>query len=256
MTVNTKEITSGPYPGNDIADTFSYGFRVFDKNQVIVIEEDDSGVMTTLDVDTDFSVSGISDPDGGLLTRLAGPLPTGYTWYIRSNYEETQLTAFSSQGPFFPFIHEDAFDKLTYLVQQILETQGRTLRHPFPSGSYDAGGRRIVNLGGYVDLTDAVNAQDVADIISQSEVSGGSIVSETPPAPPIADQRWTRCSDMKSFIWYVDEDGGQWVEDNPSLGGTNTVDLPTFADEAAALAGGLATDSLYKTATGEVRIKL
>jgi hypothetical protein len=32
--------------------------------------------------------------------------------------------------------------------------------------------------------------------------------------------------------------------------------LPTYADEAAATTGGLATNTLYKTATGEVRIKL
>lgn len=32
--------------------------------------------------------------------------------------------------------------------------------------------------------------------------------------------------------------------------------LPTYADEAAAVTGGLATNKLYKTATGELRIKL
>lgn len=48
--------------------------------------------------------------------------------------------------------------------------------------------------------------------------SGGSTVSETPPADPVAGSRWTRCRDMKSFIWYVDNEGAQWVEDNPSYG--------------------------------------
>lgn len=32
--------------------------------------------------------------------------------------------------------------------------------------------------------------------------------------------------------------------------------LPTYADDAAAGAGGLAAGRLYKTATGEIRIKL
>ena len=32
--------------------------------------------------------------------------------------------------------------------------------------------------------------------------------------------------------------------------------LPTYANEAAAIVGGLTTGKLYKTATGEVRIKL
>ncbi|HMT02867.1 MAG TPA: hypothetical protein PKD00_06085 [Burkholderiales bacterium] len=34
------------------------------------------------------------------------------------------------------------------------------------------------------------------------------------------------------------------------------IGLPTYADEAAAVIGGLATDTLYKTAAGELRIKL
>lgn len=86
--------------------------------------------------------------------------------------------------------------------------------------------------------------------------SGGSTVSDTPPVNPLAGNRWTRCSDMKSFIWYVDNNGSQWVEDNPSMGGTSVVQLATFENEQEAIAGGLAQDTLYKTSTGEVRIKL
>lgn len=59
----------------------------------------------------------------------------------------------------------------------------------------------------------------IADIINQPSVYGGSIISDTPPNPPINSQRWTRCTDMRSFIWYEDGDSGQWVEDNPSMGG-------------------------------------
>lgn len=36
----------------------------------------------------------------------------------------------------------------------------------------------------------------------------------------------------------------------------NFTGLPTYADEAAATTGGLSTGDLYKTATGEIRIKL
>ena len=36
----------------------------------------------------------------------------------------------------------------------------------------------------------------------------------------------------------------------------NFTGLPTYADEAAATAGGLSTGDMYKTATGELRIKL
>lgn len=128
MTVNTKKITSGPYAGNGIADTFSYTFKVEDKTELSVFETDDAGVQTELTVDTDYTVNTVGVDGGGTITRVAGPLPTGYEWYIRSNYEETQLTAFTSQGAFFPDLHELAMDKLTLLIQQILDKIGRTFR--------------------------------------------------------------------------------------------------------------------------------
>lgn len=128
MTVNTTKITSGPYIGNGIADTFSYTFRVADKTQLSVFETDDNGVETLLTVDTDYTVSGIGVDQGGTITRTAGALPTDYEWYIRSNYQKTQLTAFQSQGAFFPDLHENAIDQLTFLIQQVCDAVDRSPR--------------------------------------------------------------------------------------------------------------------------------
>jgi hypothetical protein len=122
MTVITSNITSGPYAGNDVADEFSYTFRVEDKTQLAVFETDDQGVQTTLIVDTDYTVNDVGVDAGGTITRLAGPLPTDFQWYIRSDYKQTQLTSLPSQGPFFPDVHEAALDKLTYLILQLLDT--------------------------------------------------------------------------------------------------------------------------------------
>ena len=130
MTVNTKKITSGPYTGNDVADTFSYGFKVNDKTELTVYETDDTGVQTLLIVDTDYTVNTVGNDGGGTITRIAGALPFNYLWYIRSNYDETQLTAFTSQGPFFPDLHENMADKLTFLIQQLLDKIGRTFSLP------------------------------------------------------------------------------------------------------------------------------
>jgi len=126
LTVNTTNITSGPYPGNGIADTFSYTFKVEDKTQLSVYETDDSDVETLLTVDTDYTVLGIGDDPGGTIVRVAGALPLNFEWYIRSDYKETQLTAFSSQGAFFPDLHENAMDKLTFLIQQLLDEKSRS----------------------------------------------------------------------------------------------------------------------------------
>ena len=133
MTVNTTNITSGPYTGNGVTTQFQYTFRIEKKSQVRVFETTDTGIETELVVDTNYTVADIGVDGGGLITRAAGALPLNYTWFIRSNYEETQLTAFDSQGGFFPETHEDAMDKLTFLIQQLLDKQSRS---PTISESY------------------------------------------------------------------------------------------------------------------------
>ncbi len=42
----------------------------------------------------------------------------------------------------------------------------------------------------------------------------------------------------------------------PEIGAATSVSLPVYADEAAAIIGGLLTGKFYKTSTGELRIKL
>ena len=81
-------------------------------------------------------------------------------------------------------------------------------------GNLDLNSNKLLNVGeGEVD-SDGVNIKQVKEILGNTGVSGGSIISETPPSIALDGQRWTRCADMVSFIWYEDEDGGQWVEDN------------------------------------------
>lgn len=129
MTVNVDNlITSGPYVGTGLVDEYDYTFKVESKTDLQVFETNALGVVTTLTVDTDYTVNDIGNEDGGTVTRLDGALPTGYEWYIRSNYSPTQLTDFDSQGGFFPEVHEASFDKLTYLVKQYLDTVGRSVR--------------------------------------------------------------------------------------------------------------------------------
>lgn len=127
MTVTSTKITAGPYIGNGVSNTFSYGFGIDDKSEIRVFETDDAGVRTELTVDTDFTVNDIGESNG-TVTRNAGPLPSGYKWFMRSNYKETQEVEFESQGAFYPDIHEKAFDKNTRIVQQLSDVQSRSLR--------------------------------------------------------------------------------------------------------------------------------
>ena len=100
----------------------------------------------------------------------------------------------------------------------------------------------------------------------RGQVAVGTIVSEEAPQSPVTGQRWTRCTDMKSFIWYVDGDSQQWIEDNPSMG-ADFPDIradwkeyfrtiPEYLDDGEADTGGLVFGDVYRTPTGEVRFKL
>lgn len=159
MTVNTADITSGPYAGNGVADSFSFDFRIENKNQLYVWETNGSGVQTLLTVDTDYTVSGVGNDAGGTVTRVAGALPSGYEWYIRSKRSSVQNTAFASQGGFFPWVHEEAFDHLTYLVQQLDDRLNRTVRTPLGDST-----------GGFSEIP--VNAADRANTLLYFDNNG------------------------------------------------------------------------------------
>ena len=101
MTVNTTDITAGPYIGNGVTTAFAYGFRVDVKTQVQVYERTSSTANWVLQtVDTDYTVGGLGVDGGGTITRVAGALPSNYEWYIRANYSATQDTDFDSGGDF------------------------------------------------------------------------------------------------------------------------------------------------------------
>lgn len=139
MTINTLSITDGPYAGNGVAASFAYNFRIDEDTEIAVYETDPFGNVTLLTLTTDYTVSGVGNPVGGSVTRVAGALPTGYTWYVRSAYIPTQLTAFASQGGFFPDVHEYAFDKLSYIAQQLQDQLNRSLRLDISDPSIESG---------------------------------------------------------------------------------------------------------------------
>tara|TARA_R110000787_G_C13443394_1_gene446745 strand:- start:16253 stop:18679 length:2427 start_codon:yes stop_codon:yes gene_type:complete len=158
MTVATTNITDGPFTGNGVTTAFGYTFRIEDEAQIIVYETDTAGAVTTLTLTTDYTVSGVGSDAGGSITRVAGALPSGYTWYLRSNYALTQSTKFRSQGRFLPEVHEAAFDKLSFIVQQLLDLNNRAFR----VAASDPDASAIVELPNAVTRADKTLAFDSA----------------------------------------------------------------------------------------------
>lgn len=145
MTVST-EVDHNDYTGNGVTTSFPYTFRIFQKSDLMVQVADLNENITVLTLDTDYTVTGAGGYSGGAVV-LASPLANGWQISISRDLPVTQETDLRNQGKFFAEVHEDAFDKLTMLIQQCFGFLRLALRKPsFIANYYDALNNRIRNL--------------------------------------------------------------------------------------------------------------
>ena len=123
--------------GNGTATTFNFPFKVLNKDDFTLIRTDGVGNDTILQLDTDYSISNVGNDNGVIvLYPLDSEKPklelgeklTGY----RST-EITQLLDFMYGGGFRPRIHENAFDKITMILQEFAEELERRPMLPITS---------------------------------------------------------------------------------------------------------------------------
>lgn len=58
-------------------------------------------------------------------------------------------------------------------------------------------------------------------------ITGANVhVSETPPATPASGSLWLKSDTGIRYLWYVDVDGGQWIEDSGSMGPVGPIGPP------------------------------
>ena len=104
------------------------------------------------------------------------------------------------------------------------------------------------------DVSDVVLVADnigyvknVAEGIEGLPVSG--YIGDNPPTQPIAGAAWYCTLDGRNYIWYADDDSGQWVESSPQS------DLPTATDKM--ILNAAATDAETTTAlVNQIRAEL
>ncbi|MCL7670014.1 phage tail protein, partial [Enterobacter cloacae complex sp. OE43NF] len=154
MTVSTV-VDHNDYTGNGVTTSFPYTFRIFKKTDLAVSVIDLSENITELVLDTDYTVTNAGGYNGGSVV-LTTPLASGWQISIARELEPTQETDLRNQGKFFAEVHEDAFDKLTMLIQQVRSWFSLALRKPTSiSNWYDALGNYIRNLKDPRDPQDA-----------------------------------------------------------------------------------------------------
>ncbi len=140
MAISTTSRRMPVYLGDGSAKIFAFNFKVRSKEDLkaVWVKLDDYS-SDTMDIGTDFTVAGVGDKNGGSITLrndgqkwldANGNLAAGYNLHLFGNTPRTQGTSISSQPTFYPKTHEDVFDKLTMMAQEIDEILGRAPKLP------------------------------------------------------------------------------------------------------------------------------
>lgn len=137
MTINSEVRIAGPFSGNDVTVDFPFAFKVFDADEVLVVREE-AGVELVLELSVDYTVALNADQEaapGGAVTLLAGPLPSGETLTLTSALAPLQPVDLTNQGGFYPRVINNAFDRVTILLQQLGAQVARSVRFPLSDGT-------------------------------------------------------------------------------------------------------------------------
>lgn len=113
--------------GNGATTAFTVPFRILDQTHISVLLTV-GGVTTEQVLTTDYSVSGVGNPNT-TVTFVAAPPALSTITFLRS-VPATQETDYVPNDPFPAESHEQALDKLTMLVQQLIELLDRSLTLP------------------------------------------------------------------------------------------------------------------------------
>lgn len=116
----TMPVGSGrmDYTGNGNTDNYSFNFKIFNKNHLLVTTRDTDDVEDELTVDTDYTVSGVGEANGGSITLTAGDLTSDYHLTIRELVPIEQATDLRNQGDEYRETQEDSLDYLTKIDRQ------------------------------------------------------------------------------------------------------------------------------------------
>lgn len=117
MTVQTNTNVAS-FDGNGETQIFPIAFKFNnDTDLVVLLVDDATGSVSLLTLNSDYTVSGEGDEEGGLINIVVAPA-TGKRLKVTRVVDILQLTDLRNQGKFFAEIHEDALDLLTMIAQQ------------------------------------------------------------------------------------------------------------------------------------------
>lgn len=113
------------YPGNGTAAGPFTGPKLFDADHLLAyIVNDTTGASTALIEGSDFTLEGVGLAQSSV--TLSAAHASGTTLLLLRTVPYVQDTSIRNLGKFFPEIHEDAFDKIVQMIQQLADLVGRS----------------------------------------------------------------------------------------------------------------------------------
>lgn len=161
MSVSETPRKAGPYACNGSAREFPFEFKVFSSSEITVLTAGSDGADVV--VPDGYSVYLNPDQDmspGGTVTFTTAPA-AGTALAILSNVAYIQPMVLTNQGGFYPETLNDSADRLTILIQQLLERLNRVIYVPATSSQTPE-----QLLTSIIDI--AAHAQEYADLAAKT----------------------------------------------------------------------------------------
>lgn len=117
--------TSQQLACNGTATQFSFGNKIFAATDLVLTLIDTQGNQwlftnfANATLGLSYTVQNV-DVDTGCFVVFNSPPANGWTLDIRTAIPQLQSTSVKNQGPFLPELHEEAFDRLTRVVQDLM----------------------------------------------------------------------------------------------------------------------------------------